>query len=107
MIKTVEVKVSAREATTYKKEMLVCDECESKSVYFKCLICRCDLCRKCVVEKYESECGDYPNRYCQGCWEVGEKYRDVLLEEEKAHDEKVDQIENQWKEVGKQLRGDK
>jgi len=78
-----------------------CDDCDSACLYilnntlYTCSICKCILCSKCVVFD-PREYGDYPQKFCQRCWKVGEKYRKYINEEMDRCDETITQLEKDW-----------
>lgn len=42
--------------------------------------------------------GDYPDQFCQECWNIGEKYRKLMVEIEEEADIKIEVLNDHWKE---------
>jgi len=73
-----------------------CDICE-KIAKNKCYLCGIDICNKHTV--FDDRCsGDYPDKYCENCWNIGEKYRKKIQEIEDEAYEKIGQEDENWKE---------
>lgn len=42
---------------------------------------------------------DFADRFCQGCWDVGEPFRAREKLEMDRHDEATEQIEKEWRDA--------
>ena len=62
----------------------------------KCVICKDDLCFDCVGNE-DSNCGDYPDRYCKPCWLNGDQFRQQI----KFHEDEIDRLNNEWNNLCK------
>jgi len=75
-----------------------CDICNTEMQQAsKCYICGKDLCVKCVTFD-NRDWGDYPTRYCDNCWLIGETYREEMLKIENDADEKIAELRKKWKQ---------
>lgn len=74
-----------------------CDIC-GKEIQQKiaCVQCNKLLCYSCVEEWQGSD--DYPDAYCQRCWELGEPFR-AEIENLKAQ---IEEIHDQWSNACKE-----
>ncbi len=74
-----------------------CDVCSTPvTSYSLCHICNKQLCGECLVFD-DRDGGDYPTKYCQGCWGTGKEYRKKMLEIEEAADNKIIDLNEMWK----------
>ena len=65
-----------KKTETIETKIYTCDACGKKispDVY-SCVICGDHLCYDCVLFD-PREMGDYPDKYCKSCWDVGDYYR--------------------------------
>ena len=91
---------------TVNESEILCDLCllegkEKKigSEYSRyCHLCERDICEEHIVFD-DRDHSDYPNKYCISCWEIGEKYRYKMEEIEEAADEKIEEVEKEWKKL--------
>jgi hypothetical protein len=77
-----------------------CDLCGKGMRYYgTCSMCGRDICKKCT-EYDERDNGDYPNKYCKECWEIGRIFREleeiVRNEFEMKLEEMLEEIQKQW-----------
>jgi len=77
---------------TGKEEVIkysyICDICGKGTEHHRvCSICGRDLCSSCT--KFDPrDMGDYPDKFCGQCFEIGQKYLDRIgIEQEKWRDE--------------------
>lgn len=75
----------------------VCDICGRERIkpYKKCIMCEKDICKNCFVIIYGL--GDYHNRYCRSCWDIGQEY----IEEIKALRSRSITLYERWKKEAK------
>lgn len=86
---------------TCTEHITVCDECHEH--YFSgsgqvnvCVMCKRDVCRACTT--YDNrEVDDYSLTFCQTCWWIGKPYRESQETAKDEYDEKVGEIESEWK----------
>lgn len=78
-----------------------CDICGSKSGYFKrsCQICRRDLCEK--HQHWEDQDGH--DVYCIECWKIGEPYRKQIEIIREDYDNRVEGLEEAWREKAREI----
>lgn len=90
------IKVSTK---TQKIKEYFCDECGKRTGFNNiCIMCKKYLCSKCIVFD-DRDYGDYPDRYCQKCWEIGRPYRLKIAELEQECDEKIEELQNNWEKI--------
>ena len=90
---------------TTEQETYTCDVCgDSMGVYPKrCSICNRDICIKHAMLD-SRDYGDYPDAYCDSCWDTGEKHRERMEAIESESDEKIEGCVEVWhKEALKKL----
>lgn len=83
-----------------------CDLCGKESIYhMTCYICGRDICSGCT--KFDPRCmGDYPDRYCVSCFNIGHKYLKQISIEQEKFDALVERFEKEWKDDAiKSIRG--
>ena len=90
---------------TIEKAYVVCDVCSGDKVqlnwstrHHRCCQCHKDLCSSCVVYD-DSEGGDYPPKYCQRCWDIGEPFRKQLVALEAEYDKQTEAVEQAWRDA--------
>lgn len=75
---------------------IFCDDCETEikrtmqCEVAKCEICNKDLCNKCIG--HEDDNGDYRIVYCKKCWQIGEKYRNLIS----THESEIERLCQEW-----------
>ena len=87
------------ELKTVKRRVYRCDECNKiVDMLYPCTICGRLLCfeSKCYVFDTR-QTGDYPDKYCRHCWNIGQPYlkRMVLLQD--RCDAEIEELEETWK----------
>lgn len=59
------------------------------------------MCGKHICEKHtiydNRDFGDYPDRYCKSCWNIGKIYREKMDNIEMKADMLQDRLANKWK----------
>ena len=85
-----------KEITTTKTiTKAYCDICNDKGIKC-CLLCKRDLCIKHITFD-PRDLGDYPDVYCESCWNIGEGYRRAIDDIQNAADVKIEKQEENWK----------
>lgn len=76
----------------------LCDLCKKGYKHGSiCCICGRDICSSCT--RFDPRCmGDYPSRYCDSCFKIGEKYLEQTNIEEEKHSAILEKIEQEWKD---------
>lgn len=76
----------------------ICDLCKKGYRHgSNCSICGRDICSSCT--KFDPrDMGDYPSKYCDSCFKVGEKYLEQISVEEEKHETVVATIEQTWRD---------
>lgn len=88
-MKTTKTKTIKQKVIVYK-----CDDCDKNSKGKKCCMCGKDLCDACTIFDDE-DWSDYPDRYCNNCWNViGKKYRDKIEQLENE----IEMLQDKWQE---------
>ena len=85
-------------AHTKQVTVITCDVCSTRlgGRFYKCYMCSKDLCYHHTV--YDNrDSGDYPDKYCQPCWDIGESYRLMEAEAADRYYDELDKIHQQWK----------
>ena len=80
------------------KYSYICDLCGKGTEHHRvCGICGRDLCSDCT--KFDPRnMGDYPEKYCNSCFKVGDKYlRQIEVEQEKF-DMLIEELEHKWRD---------
>jgi hypothetical protein len=74
-----------------------CDVCDKEiSPPSACVMCRAILCRNHVVFD-DRDFGDYPDQYCQKCWDAGDEYRKQIKKLRLECDTAVEALETAWR----------
>ena len=84
---------------TVKTRIYVCDECfktVSDKRLWPCVVCGKLICFDCYIPD-ERDPGDYPDKYCQNCWDVGQPYRKRMVQLQDICDEAIEKLEETWK----------
>lgn len=76
----------------------VCDLCgKGVSQHRTCGICGRDLCSDCT--RFDPrDIGDYPEKYCHSCFDIGKKYLDQISMQQEKFDVIVEELENKWRD---------
>jgi hypothetical protein len=94
-----------------KKEIeYICDVCgkivkNNKGCYgsrpiMECTNCKIDVCISCRYLEYDIG-SDYPDGcYCFACWEIGKKYKKLMVE----HEMIIEKLHKEWKTECKKNR---
>lgn len=94
------------------KYSYVCDLCGKGTEHHRvCGICGRDLCSSCT--KFgPRDMGDYPDKFCSQCLDVGQKYLDRISVEQEKFDAIVEDLEQEWRDeaikvvkISKEKRG--
>lgn len=80
------------------KYSYICDLCGKETGYHRiCNICGRDICSSCT--KFDPrDMGDYPDKYCEPCFKIGQKYLDQISAEEDKYDKIVENLEQEWRD---------
>ena len=80
------------------KYSYVCDLCGKGTGHHRvCGICGIDICSSCT--KFDPrDMGDYPEKYCESCFQIGQKYLDQISSEEEKCDAIVENLEQEWRD---------
>ena len=80
------------------KYCYVCDICGKGSAHRRaCGICGRDICSGCT--KFDPrDHGDYPEKYCVICFNVGQKYLEKIMAEQEKFDATIEELEQDWKD---------
>lgn len=76
---------------------VICDICGANAKGRQCRICGRDICNIHAHWEYDRYGGDYSEKYCIECWEIGKPYRDKLEELEKKYGSEIARVEEEWK----------
>jgi len=97
--------MGSKETTeTIKVVVYNCDVCgKTLDRVNRCHICEKDLCYCCTTYD-DRDCGDYPTKYCDQCWDIGKPYREKMATIENESDEKICKLNAQWKNEA--MKGD-
>jgi hypothetical protein len=90
------------------KYSYICDICGNETSHHRiCSICSRDICSDCT--KFDPrDTGDYPEKYCDSCFNIGKKYLDQISIEEEKYDVIIENLEQEWRdEAIKAVKGDK
>ena len=73
-----------------------CDICGNRADdnHYQCQMCKKIMCVKHVV--FDIDMGDYPDKYCRVCWEIGDEHRKDIDVLQSQFDSEVEQIERKW-----------
>jgi len=83
-----------KESTKYS---YICDICgKGYSNNRTCSICNADICHGCTRLDPRS-IGDYPEKFCIDCFNVGKKYLDLICIEQEKFDVLVENLEQEWR----------
>lgn len=76
----------------------ICDLCKKGYRHGSvCSICGRDICTNCT--KFDPrDMGDYPSKYCNECFDIGEKYLERISVEEEKHETVIATIEEEWRD---------
>lgn len=101
---------------TGKEEVIkysyICDLCGKGTEHHRvCSICGRDICSSCT--KFDPrDMGDYPEKYCDSCFNIGRKYLDRISTEQEKFDVLIEEIEQEWRDeaikvvkISKEKRG--
>lgn len=101
---------------TGKEEVIkysyICDLCgKGTGNHRVCGICGRDLCSSCT--KFDPrDMGDYQEKYCDSCFNIGRKYLDRISAEQEKFDVLIEEIEQEWRDeaikvvkISKEKRG--
>lgn len=80
-----------------------CDLCGTLSTYKRsCNICGKDICYNCTKFDPRSpgmgDTGNYPEKYCLSCFNIGKKYIDRMNKEQEKFDTLIEEIEQEWRD---------
>ena len=110
ILKNTKVNIMIKEIKTTKEisvKYKYCDVCGDEikigmaCSVARCTMCKIDLCDRCVgKENYTG--GDYREVYCKQCWDIGEPYRKLIQEHEKA----IDELNDDWLKKCKTKKGE-
>lgn len=94
------MKVEKEEVRKVKITEYYCDECgeeasDSFGNPYICKICYKNFCNKHIVRD-DRHWGDYPDKYCQNCWDIGKKYMDKIKEIDLKSEEDMEEQEALW-----------
>ena len=91
--------IKKQELIKVESKIYICDicSCEANQKHYICKMCQKVLCLNDVVFDHR-QMGDYPDRYCQKCWDIGEPYRKKIEDLENEFDIKIDELETYWKD---------
>ncbi len=75
-----------------------CDICGKTSSHrATCSICGRDICYDCT--KFDPrDTWDYPEKYCNSCFNIGQKYFHLINIEQERFDALIEKIEQEWKD---------
>lgn len=75
-----------------------CDICGKETTSRRnCSICSKDICTDCT--RYDPrDMGDYPEKYCAYCFNIGEKYLEQIRIEEESCSNRIEELEKQWRD---------
>lgn len=65
-----------------------------------CTLCKRDLCNKCGIYNPADD-GDYPDKMCSKCWDIGKPFRLKMGEARNRFYEEEDRIDKEWREACK------
>ena len=80
------------------KYSYVCDLCGKESSHKRvCCICGRDICYDCT--KFDPrDYMDHPDKYCSGCFDVGQKYLEKIAAEQEKFDDNIEELEQEWRD---------
>lgn len=89
-------KTNEKQVTVIEEEY-TCDVCKKPcgSHIHKCECCKKDICRDCTELDY-SKSDDYPDRYCDSCWTIGEPFRKQIKEMEEQSYSEQEKLKEEW-----------
>lgn len=96
----------------YVVEEYYCDECgkPAKNSWgnpYICCVCKRHFCDDHIVFD-NRDSGDYPNKYCNHCWDIGKRYRDDIVKIDDECCERIDKKNEEWyQEAIKNLKENK
>lgn len=79
-----------------KRYINCCDICGNEAKH-TCFMCGKDLCNNCTIMESDEET-DYPGKYCQSCWDKGERFRNEIEKITKWYKDEVFGMKCLWKE---------
>lgn len=90
------------------KYSYICGICGKKTEHHRvCSICGRDLCSSCTKFNLR-DMGDYLEKYCELCFNIGQKYLDQISIEEEKCDAIVKNLKQGWRdEAVKAIKNDK
>ena len=76
----------------------ICDFCGNGTEHHRvCSICGRDLCSDCT--KFDPRnIGDYPEKFCINCFQIGQKYIDQINIEQEKFDALIERLEQEWRD---------
>lgn len=94
------------------KYFYICDLCGNRTEHHRfCSICGRDICYDCT-KLDPRDMGDYPVKFCNQCFDVGQKYLRRINAEQEKFDVLIEEIEQEWKDeaikavkISKEIRG--
>jgi len=82
-------------------EQRFCDVCkDGTKAFYICCVCNKDLCTAHTIFDPDEYC-EYPDRYCQSCWELGEPYRKELAKAKTEYEDLIKSINEEWRKQAK------
>lgn len=81
--------------THWRDYNYTCDVC-GNIAYKTCRMCGGDLCN-CHTIYDPRDHGDYPNTYCEYCWDIGEEFRDEMDKTQEIFDQEMGKLEDAWR----------
>ena len=82
-------------------ENYYCDICGDKAEDswgnpYICRICHRNICNKHLIRDDSWDSGDYPDKYCKNCWDIGKKYRDEIEKIKESSEAEADKKNEEW-----------
>lgn len=75
-----------------------CDLCENETIHHRtCSICGRDICPACTRFDPRDR-GDYSEKYCDICFNIGGKYLEQMSKEEEKYDAIIENLEQEWRD---------
>lgn len=74
-----------------------CDICGKPASGRKCHICTIDICEQHTHREPDKWGGDYSDKFCIECWEIGKPFREKMEEVENRLYNEVGNINKEWK----------